>query len=37
MNDIIMSLLGAAFFGALAGTFAGALYIVLKFFVWVIS
>lgn len=37
MNDTITSLLGAVLLGALAGAFAGAAYIVFKFFAWVIS
>jgi hypothetical protein len=37
MNDTITSLLGAVFLGALTGAFAGAVYVVVKFFVWLIS
>jgi hypothetical protein len=37
MNDTITSILGAVFLGALAGAFIGAAYVVVKFFVWVIS
>jgi hypothetical protein len=37
MSDTITSLLGAVFFGALVGAFIGAAYVVVKFFVWVIS